>query len=164
MNIYQKIWSLKDTQFGINIRKLGDYIQIFCPVAFLAWCACFSTNYMAQIFCITFIVAMGIYLILNCIFNNIRPSENESNTEAPDMIVDWSPSEGNSFPSGHTMAAVTGGIFWFEISIFFGIIGLILGLITGASRIIAKKHWFRDVAASTIISIGLYTIAKIFFL
>jgi membrane-associated phospholipid phosphatase len=98
------------------------------------------------------------------IFNNIRPSEDESNTKAPAMDLDWSPSEGNSFPSGHTMAAVCGGVFWFEISFYMGVLGLFLGLLTGASRVIAKKHWLRDVLTSTSVSISLYLMATYFFL
>lgn len=164
MSFYEKIWSLKDTWFGKKLREAGDYIQILCPSLFLVWSACFGTNELSQVFVLTFLAAMGIYLLLNGIFNNIRPSEDESNTEAPDMVVDWSPTEGNSFPSGHTMSAVSGGVFWFEISPIAGCIGLLLGLVTGASRIISKKHWVRDVLASTVISITLYIAAKMLFL
>ena len=163
MSFYEKIWSLKNTWFGLKLRELGDYIQIACPAFFLVWSACFGTNELSRVFIVTFLLAMGIYLLLNCIFNNIRPSEDTTNKEAPDMKVDWSPYEGNSFPSGHTMAAVCGGIFWFEISFTMGCIGLFLGLMTGASRVIAKKHWLRDVLTSTFISIGLYSLATFYF-
>ena len=164
MSIYEKIWSLKETWFGLKLRELGDYIQIGCPAFFLVWSACFGTNELSRVFILTFLTAMGIYLLLNGLFNNIRPSEDESNTKAPAMDLDWSPSEGNSFPSGHTMAAVCGGVFWFEISFYMGVLGLFLGLLTGASRVIAKKHWLRDVLTSTSVSISLYLMATYFFL
>ena len=161
--LYSLIWYLKDTWFGIKLRELGDYIQIFTPAAFIIWSACYGTNHLSKVFVVTFLIAMGIYLILNCIFNNVRPSENDS-IIPPEMNAEWSPSEGNSFPSGHTMSAVTGGLFWFEIDPIIGSIGLLLGLITGASRLIAKKHWIRDVLTSTVISTGCYLTAHFMFL
>lgn len=161
--IYEYLWSLKYTQFGLKLRELGDYTQIFTPALFIIWSACYGNNHLSKVFIVTFLVAMGIYLILNCIFNNVRPSEDDS-VIPPEMNADWSPSEGNSFPSGHTMSAVTGGLFWFEINPIVGIIGLILGLLTGASRLIAKKHWIRDVLTSIIISVICYITAHFVFL
>jgi membrane-associated phospholipid phosphatase len=59
---------------------------------------------------ITFLSCIGLYLLLNAIFNNTRPRETDELNFPPDMNVDWSPTIGNSFPSGHTMGAFAGGI------------------------------------------------------
>ena len=101
--------------------------------------------------------------LIKACFNNPRPSEVEG-TDNPDLELDWSPTEGQSFISGHSLSAILGGIFWFEIGTTWGIIGLTLGLLTGLTRIIAKAHWLRDVIGAGVLSTILYLIAHYYFL
>lgn len=161
-NFYLKLWNIKDS-IKEDIKKLGDKVQYITPIGFLAYVACFGTHQLGIIFCVTFIISMIILSLLNALFNNPRPREVEG-TENPDLNLDWSPSDGNSFPSGHTMSAMMGGVFWFQIGLLPGILGVLLGAFTGISRVIARAHWLRDILTSSIVSVLLYLIVVIFIL
>lgn len=162
MNIYEKLWSMSE-DIKDDIKSLGDYLQYATPMIFIIYEACFGSHNTSRIFCITFVISLIIMSVLKALFNNPRPREVET-SDNPDLDLDWSPRDGNSFPSGHTMSAMVGGVFWFEIDPYVGILGIGLGLFTGLSRVIAKAHWFRDVLTSTLIACILYIVAKVYFL
>ena len=132
-------------------------------MAFIVWCACFGTNHLAIVFVATFAVAMIIMSLCKALFSAPRPREVEGD-DNPDLKLDWSPRDFNSFVSGHTMSAMVGGIFWFQIDPWLGVVGVALAVITGLSRIIAKAHWLRDVIGSTIVATILYVVDVLYFL
>lgn len=154
---YTKLWNIKES-VKKDIKKLGDYMQFITPVAFLVYIACFGDTTLGRVFCAAYIAGTIIQVLLKALFNNPRPREVDT-TNNPDLDLDWSVGEGDSFPSGHTMSAMVGGIFWFEINWCIGLIGIGLGLVTGLSRIIAKAHWLRDVLTSTVVAVILYAAA-----
>lgn len=155
---YEKIWNMKDSIVK-ELEKLGDYIQFLTPIVILLWIALVTGDVAeGRKFVICFAITMSIYLLLNALFNNPRPSQTDSPTN-PDLNLDWSPTEGNSFPSGHTMAAMTGGVFWFDISNTWGMVGVFLGVICAFSRLAAEAHWVRDVVTSSIVSVAVYAVA-----
>lgn len=162
MRLYDKLWNIKES-VKADITSLGDKLQLLTPVLFIIYQACYGNHQTAKVFVVAFTLTMVICSLLKAIFNNPRPRDTEGNTN-PDLDLDWSPSEGNSFPSGHTASAMIGAFFWFEINAYAGIVGLALGVITALSRIIAKAHWLRDVIASTIIAGAVYAICKIYIL
>lgn len=114
-------------------------------------------------FVVTFVIAMIIMSLCKALFNAPRPREVEGD-DNPDLKLDWTPRDFNSFVSGHTMSAMVGGIFWFQIDPWLGVVGVALAVITGLSRIIAKAHWLRDVVGSTIVATILYVIDVLYFL
>lgn len=154
---YKKLWNIKES-VKKDIKKLGDYMQFITPVVFLVYIACFGDTTLGRAFCVAYIAGTIIQVLLKALFNNPRPREVDG-TCNPNLDLDWSVNEGDSFPSGHTMSAMVGGVFWFEISWWMGIIGVILGLVTGLSRIIAKAHWLRDVLTSSVVAVILYVAA-----
>lgn len=161
-SFYNKLWSMKES-IKEDIESLGDYLQYITPIGFIIYSACFLDNHTSKVFVCAFAVAMLIVVILKAIFDAPRPRE-VGTTDNPDLDLDWSPTDGNSWPSGHTASALMGGIFWFQINDWAGYCGVALGLITGLSRIIAKAHWVRDVVTSLIISIVIYVICVLYFL
>jgi membrane-associated phospholipid phosphatase len=161
---YRKLWALKD-ELKEDIVKIGDYLQLVTPLVFLIYVACYSTNKVGKVFVATYIICTVIQVLLKTLFNNPRPREvEEGSTRNPILKLDWSFNEGDSFPSGHTMSAMSGGVFWFEIGTIAGIIGIILGLFCGLSRIIGRAHWLRDVITSSVIAVIAYYIAKIYYI
>lgn len=161
-HFYTKLWSIKESVKD-DIKSAGDYIQYITPIFFISYSACFLTNQVSRVFVLSFIIALLIMTFLKGITNAPRPREIEG-TDNPDLDLDWSPDEGNSWPSGHTISAMTGGIFWFQINEWAGIIGVCLGLFTGLSRIIAKAHWLRDVCTSSAIAVIIYLVDLKYFL
>ena len=162
MSLYTKLQGIKES-IKQDIKELGDKLQFFTPIAFIVWCACFGTNHLAIVFVVTFVIAMIIMSLCKALFNAPRPREVEGD-DNPDLKLDWSPRDGNSWISGHSLSAFLGGIFWFQIDPILGCVGALLGLITGLSRIIAKAHWIRDVVSSVILSVILYGIDLVYFL
>lgn len=162
MNVYDKLWSIKDS-IKADLTSLGDDLRIYLPVAFITYEACFGDHHTAKVFVIALAIALALMSLLKALFNSPRPREITSN-EAPELDLDWSPDEGNSFVSGHTTSAMLGGIFFFEGGILLGIIGLLLGIVTGLSRVVSKAHWIRDVLGASALSIVIYIICKVWFL
>lgn len=150
--------SIKD-----DIKSLGDYLQFVTPIAFIVYSACFMTNHVSRVFVISFVVAMLICSLMKALTSAPRPREVEGDKN-PDLELDWTPKSFNSWPSGHTMSTMAGGVFWLQINEWVGAIGIALGLITGLSRIIAKAHWLRDVVTSSVIAIAIYVIDVLYFL
>ena len=161
-SFYNKLWSIKES-IKDDIKSIGDYLQYATPMVFIIYSACFLDNHVSRVFVCAFAVAMIIMSLLKALFNAPRPREIEG-TDNPDFDLDWSPDDGNSWPSGHTMSAMMGGVFWFQINEWIGLLGITLGLFTGLSRIIAKAHWLRDVLTSTVISVAIYVICVLYFL
>ena len=59
-----------------------------------------------------------------------------------------------SMPSGHTSSAFMGAWFFlFEYDLVAAVISLILAALTGYSRVVAKRHWVRDVIAAAILAL-----------
>jgi membrane-associated phospholipid phosphatase len=159
---YNRMWNMKES-FREDLRKAGDYLQLVTPIGFLLWVAWQGEQRLAQVFIITYLICGVIQILLKSLFNNPRPNEVEG-TNNPNLNLDWSINVGESFPSGHTMSAMSGAMFWLEINPYVGAFGIFLGLTCGLSRIISKSHWLRDVLTSSVISAFAYYIAKTYYL
>ncbi len=159
---YKKLWSIKES-IKEDIRSLGDKIQFITPLVFITYSACYLTNHISKVFVASFLVAIIIMSLTKAMFNAPRPYEVDG-TKNPELDLDWSLREGNSFVSGHTTSALIGGIFWFQINDFMGFVGVMLGLITGVTRIVAKEHWLRDIIGAAVISVSIYLIDIAYFL
>lgn len=162
MNVYDKLWSIKDS-IKADLTSLGDDLRIYLPVAFITYEACFGDHHTARVFVIALAVALALMSLLKGLFNSPRPRETTDN-EAPELDLDWSPNEGNSFVSGHTTSAMLGGLFFFEFGLMYGIIGVVLGALTGLSRVVSKAHWIRDVVGASALSLIIYVVCKLYFL
>lgn len=161
MSIYTHLWNIEES-IKEDLGDLGDKLRFFVPIAFIVYSACFLDQHISRVFVVTFAISMIIMSLMKGIFNELRPRQDID--DDPHLSLDWSPDEGNSFPSGHAMSAMVGGVFWFEIHWIVGIIGVALGAITCFSRVVVKAHWIRDVLTSSIIAVMLYGIAKYFYL
>lgn len=162
MSIYDKLWSIKDS-VKEDLTALGDNLRFALPVAFIVAQACFGDHNTSRVFCIALVIALAIMSLLKGLFNSPRPRETTDN-EAPELDLDWSPNEGNSFVSGHTTSAMLGGLFFFEFGLMYGIIGAVLGALTGLSRVVSKAHWIRDVVGASALSLIIYVVCKLYFL
>ena len=161
-NFYTKLWGLKSSTVD-KITELGNKLQIAVPVITLYLGMIADDFTYIKVFACAFGVAIFISMFAKALFNNDRPRETIG-TSNPDLNLDWSIKEGNSFSSGHTVAACTGGVFWFWFDPYLGCIGMLLGLITGFSRIVAKAHWLRDVLAAVFVSVVIYLVSYYYFL
>ena len=98
------------------------------------------------------IIGATAYAIMGALVNGVKYT---AKIQRPDS------SAFNSFPSGHTMSTMCGGIFWtnmLALPWFIGWIGISLGLITALSRLSARAHWMRDVFTSAIVAIVWWSI------
>lgn len=169
IKFYKFNWSLPTWLVNI-FGKLGDIGQYLGPIAVLGYCVLMANWHLLEVFTITYLITAAIQVLLKLFFNNPRPRETDLDGINPDLKLEISAKEGNSFPSGHTMSAMTGGMFWFEFiglgysPIIFGIAGVLVGVITAFSRIFKRAHWVRDVGFSLVVSIIAYLVAKFFFL
>jgi membrane-associated phospholipid phosphatase len=161
---YHTMWGLRKTTVGSILVETGHRLQIITPVVFFIYSAYRLGSPITKVFVISYAVSEAIQGSLKVLFNNPRPNETEG-TVNPPLKLEWSVDVGDSFPSGHTMSAMTGGIFWFQMRYIcgypvMGIIGVLLGIVTGLSRIISRSHWLRDVAASWVTAAMIYWVAK----
>jgi membrane-associated phospholipid phosphatase len=155
---YNKCWNISDN-IKETIREIGDHLQIATPIGFLIYTAWTGQSHLAKVFTLTWLGCAIVQITLKALFNNPRPSEIEG-TINPPLDLDWSIQSGNSFVSGHTTCAISGGIFWLEISFGWGLVGIILSEFVGMSRIISKNHWLRDVIGANVIAGLGYWIVK----
>ena len=158
--LYNKFWGIK-ASLKNDLRELGDNLQFITPLVVIAYCVLTPDLYLLKGFLACYGICLVIQLFLKALFNNPRPNEIGWNTRNPNLRLGWSPYKGNSFPSGHTMSAMCGGIFWtnmLTLPWFVGWIGISLGLITALSRLSARAHWMRDVFTSAIIAIVWWSI------
>ena len=181
MDFYKIFWNFPQ-KFQDKLGKLGDTVQYTNPLipllyAFgVAWYG--TLNHLENpyrlfvVYIITYLITALIQVTLKFLFNQPRPrTEIAKGNQGinPDLNFDPKIDGQNSFPSGHTMSAMTGGMFWFqmtfgyaELGIFFGIIGFTLGLLTALSRIVQHAHWVRDVGFSIVVSVLAYFVACLF--
>ena len=159
-SFYKYLWSIPE-KYSKIIEKIGDVLQIILPSSFLVYVILFGSTLLLKVYCIAFFIAIMLVQLTKCIFNNPRPYQVEG-FKNPKPNVDWSPIDGNSLMSGHTAISCLGSLFWFTINPIYGIIGLMLGLFVGLSRIIAKMHWLRDVLCGVISAIIIFSISLIF--
>lgn len=160
--IYRKLWGINN---GIkeDLKQWGDNLQFITPITVLIYGAFAGELKLLQIFILYYCLCAVTQVLLKWLFNNPRPREIDSD-ENPVLNFDWSVRKGNSFPSGHTMSAFSGGIFWFNIHSIMGWIGIILGITTAVSRLVVKAHWIRDVVTSAIIAVILWIIVDSMYL
>ena len=154
--IYRKLWGIKD---GVkaDIKKWGDYVQFVTPLAVLLYGAIIGELKLLQVFILYFTGCTILQIVLKWLFNNPRPKEIDSDVN-PKLRFGVTPIVGNSFPSGTTMSAVCGGMFWFNISPYLGVLGVLLGIFNAFSGLINKEHWIRDVMTSAVIAIVMWAI------
>lgn len=164
--MYNRLWNL-DEELRAKIEDYGDKMQVILPLAVLL--GLFYCDYETHVYdgticyIMCFAVGMGICSLLKAIFNNARPRNVEGSVN-PKLDLEWTPTDGNSFPSGHTMSAMLGAWFAFEFGFFIGIVALVLAVGVAISRMIAKAHWLRDVSTSTILALGVYLMAIEYFI
>lgn len=157
--IYTKFWNMKESVID-DLREFGNYLQFITPMVVIIYTAWVGDVLLARVFIKYYLLCTFIQILLKSLFNNPRPSEVNSPYNPP-LDLEWSVNKGDSFPSGHTMSAMSGGIFWANISCFqpyLGWAGILLGVITAISRLAAKAHWMRDVTVSACIAIILWYI------
>ena len=157
---YDTVWNWPP-KVRNTIESWGDRLQVILPVSFLAYAMAIDSH-LAFVFACSFGVAMLICELVKAIFNNPRPNDVEGSVN-PELEVGWSPSDNNSFLSGHTTAAMIGALFWFIPDPCFGLIATFLGLFTGFSRMVAKAHWLRDVLAAIALCLVVFSIALVWF-
>ena len=181
MDFYKIFWNFPQ-KYQDKLGKLGDTVQYTNPIIFLIYAigvTFYNSFYRIEnpfkllvVFVITYAITALIQVTLKFLFNQPRPrTEIAKGNQGinPDLNFDPQIDGQNSFPSGHTMSAMTGGMFWFqmtfgyaELGILFGIIGFTLGLLTALSRIVQHAHWVRDVGFSIVVSVLAYFIACLF--
>ena len=181
IDFYQIFWNLPKNHEE-QLGKLGDVVQYTNPLIFLVY-AIFATLVnlfngaensfrLLTVFVCTYAITALIQVILKFLFNQPRPrTEIAKGNQGinPDLNFEPKIDGQNSFPSGHTMSAMTGGMFWFQMTfgvvqlgVLFGIIGFTLGILTAFSRIVQLAHWVRDVGFSIVVSVLAYFIACMF--
>lgn len=166
--IYNKLWSINQETKN-KLKEAGDLLRYLTSIIFITYSACFLDNHTSRIFVISLGIALLLMEAIKWIFNNPRPREWDDNpnndpTDNPDLDLDWSPKEGNSFISGHVTGAMYGGLWWFIAGWEWGILGVLLGVVTAISRIVVKAHWIRDVVCASVLSLIVFLVSTYYFL
>lgn len=123
-----------------NLEKLGDQLQILVPVT-AASISFFKDDYVG----LTEEVEGALWTsaathILKYAIDAERPDG----------------SDNNSFPSGHTSAAVQGAAYLqFRYGWQYGLPAYIAGGVVGYSRVDSKHHYWRDVMAGAALATGI---------
>lgn len=178
IDFYKIFWNFPK-KYEDQLGKIGDTLQYTNPIIFLLYAvgvALYNWYQRAEhpfqlllVFLITYLVTTIIQVGLKFLFDNPRPRDEIDKGNPginPDLNFNPKTDGHNSFPSGHTMSAMTGGMFWFQMTfgvpslgILFGILGFSLGILTAFSRIVKHAHWVRDVGFSIVVSMVAYFIA-----
>lgn len=181
IDFYKIFWNFPK-KYEDQLGKIGDILQYTNPIIVALYALGLSYyNVVNQVdkpfnllvvFICTYVATTIIQVVLKFLFDNPRPrDEIEKNNPGVNPDLNFNPKlDGhNSFPSGHTMSAMTGGMFWFQITfgiptlgVLFGIIGFSLGILTAFSRIVKHAHWVRDVGFSIVVSMIAYFVACIY--
>lgn len=148
---YRKIWSWPEN-IKSTIGDWGDFFQYFLPISFAVYAIAFLGWNGLSTFVVFFIGCVATSTLMKYLFNNIRPCDWAKQTDhpeiSPNMNWDWSPKEGQSFCSGHTMASFAGALPWFTVDVWAGVIAVFLASFVGFSRMVVQAHWLRDVLMS----------------
>lgn len=125
-----------------RLRDLGDILQYAIPWAALAASALVHAN---QLNAWRWLYIGLTTVVLTSLFKylfNFTPLG-----KRPD-------GDDDAMPSGHTSSAFMGAAFFhFEFSFAWAVIPYLLAIVTGYSRIYAKRHWPRDVIAGALLGI-----------
>lgn len=162
MSIYEKLWALP-IDLKEKITKAGDYLQKIIPITTLLVALVFMPHHFVWVYVGYFAVVMALMSLLKAMFNNPRPRE-VGTDDNPDLDLDWSPDEGNTFVSGHSSAGFGGALPAFWINPWLGAVLFVLACFVGFSRVVAKAHWIRDVVGAFVLAAGLWWVAVYFFL
>lgn len=166
MSVYEKLWALPESVKAV-IKDWGDYLQYILPILTLVLSIFFMSHHFLWVYVGYFAVSMAVMMLAKALFDNDRPREVEDSEDPddnPDLDLDWSPDEGNSFFSGHSSSAMSGAIPAIWINPWLGAFMVVLACFVGFSRIVAKAHWIRDVVCAFASSAVLWGIAVYFFL
>ena len=152
---YLKIWSWPDN-VRTSIGDWGDFFQYLLPISFAFYSLAFFGWHAFLMFIGFFLLCVGTSTLLKGVFNNVRPREWKDHTDhpeiSPDMDLEWSQKEGNSFCSGHTMASFAGALPWVLVNPWIGALAILLACFVGFSRMVVMAHWLRDVLMSIVLS------------
>jgi membrane-associated phospholipid phosphatase len=125
-----------------KFERVGDLLQYVVPWVAIALVAFIGTPALAWAWLYTcgatVIIVSVLKYALNSTWLGTRPNGGE-----------------HSFPSGHTSGAFSGA--WFILYAFGPVaaaIPLVAAVITGLSRVAAKKHWWRDVLTGATIALA----------
>ncbi len=155
------VWDhLKAPDAAGKLEKLGDVLQYVLP-----WLALFLSIFYAPssvpagLLQITAAFWAGASLLIVGIASVVKALSNFTRFGVR-------PNGGkNSFPSGHTAGAFIGPTYLHFLFGFDILVALMYGLamLTGVSRVVAKKHWWRDVIGGALLSTSLmYFLIKVF--
>lgn len=159
--MYLKMWSWPDN-IKTSIGDWGDAFQYFLPISFAIYALAFIGWQGFLAFLGYFLACVGTSTLMKGLFNNVRPREWKEHTDhpeiSPDMDFDWSPKEGNSFCSGHTMASFAGALPWLLVNPWIGALAILLACFVGFSRMVVMAHWLRDVLMSIAFAVAYFAI------
>lgn len=123
-----------------KLRAIGDILQYALPWGALAAIALAGKQEFAYSWLLAVGITMFITQAMKILFDNTR--------------LGTRPDGGRlSFPSGHTSGAFSGA--WVIVAVFgwlWGAVPLALAFVTGLSRVVSKRHWWRDVVAGAAVA------------
>ena len=135
--------------FGL-ISRLGDG-PVWYPLVF-AMPVIFPTNgwrYSAMLAC-SMISGIAIYIVIKKHVKRPRPFRRYPDIHARAAVLDEF-----SFPSGHTLHAISFLSLFFAFSPVLGLVFLPFALMTAASRVILGLHFVSDVIAGAVLGFGI---------
>jgi len=125
-----------------RLRDLGDILQYAIPWSALAALALVMADRADAWRWLYIGLTTGLFTALLKFLFNFTPLGTR-----PDGGDD-------AMPSGHTSSAFMGaGFFHFQFGIEWAIVPYLLAALTGYSRVVAKRHWPRDVVVGAALAI-----------